>query len=46
MAVCDKLEAQLATAQTETGRLLESVLHHALNDDSLAEELVKSAALK
>jgi type I restriction enzyme S subunit len=32
MALCDKLEAQLATAQTETSRLLESVLHHALND--------------
>ena len=30
MALCDKLEAQLATAQTETSRLLESVLHHAL----------------
>ncbi len=30
MALCDKLEANLSTAQTETSRLLESVLHHAL----------------
>jgi type I restriction enzyme S subunit len=30
MALCDKLEASLSTAQTETSRLLESVLHHAL----------------
>jgi type I restriction enzyme S subunit len=30
MAFCDKLEASLSTAQTETSRLLESVLHHAL----------------
>jgi type I restriction enzyme S subunit len=31
MALCDQLEAQLTTAQTESRRLLESVLHHALN---------------
>jgi type I restriction enzyme S subunit len=30
MAVCDRLEAQLTTAESETSRLLESVLHHAL----------------
>jgi type I restriction enzyme, S subunit len=30
MAVCDRLEAQLTTAQEETGHLLESVLHHVL----------------
>ena len=36
MALCDQLEASLATAQTETSRLLESVLHHALQDSSLA----------
>lgn len=30
MALCDRLETQLATAQEETSRLLESVLHHAL----------------
>jgi type I restriction enzyme S subunit len=30
MALCNKLEASLSTAQTETSRLLESVLHHAL----------------
>jgi len=32
MALCDRLEAQLAKSQVETSRLLESVLHHALND--------------
>jgi type I restriction enzyme S subunit len=32
MAVCDRLETKLTTAQAETRRLLESVLHHALND--------------
>jgi len=36
MALCDQLEASLTTAQTETSRLLESVLHHALQDASLA----------
>jgi hypothetical protein len=30
MALCDRLEAQLSTVQRESGRLLESVLHHAL----------------
>jgi type I restriction enzyme S subunit len=30
MAICDQLEAQLTTAQTETRRLLEAVLHKAL----------------
>jgi type I restriction enzyme S subunit len=31
MALCDQLEVQLATAQAEASRLLESVLHNALN---------------
>ncbi len=31
MALCDRLEAQLTTTQTESRRLLESVLHHALS---------------
>jgi type I restriction enzyme, S subunit len=31
MALCDRLESQLATGQTESGRLLEAVLHEALN---------------
>jgi type I restriction enzyme S subunit len=31
MALCDRLEAQLTTAQTVSRRLLESVLHQALN---------------
>jgi len=34
MALCDRLEAQLTTAQSESRRLLESVLHQALNDKS------------
>ena len=32
MAVCDRLEAQLSTAQTERGRLLEALLHEALEN--------------
>jgi len=32
LAVCDSLETQLTTAQTENSRLLESILHHALSD--------------
>jgi type I restriction enzyme, S subunit len=36
MALCDQLEASLTTAQTEASRLLESVLHHALQDATLA----------
>jgi len=30
MAVCDQLEAQLTTTQTDSRRLLEAVLHEAL----------------
>ena len=30
MALCDRLEAQLTTSQTESRRLLEAVLHEAL----------------
>jgi type I restriction enzyme S subunit len=30
MAICDRLEAQLDTTQTENRRLLEAVLHKAL----------------
>jgi type I restriction enzyme, S subunit len=33
MAICDQLEAQLTTAQTESRSLLEAVLHEALNND-------------
>jgi len=36
MALCDQLEASLTTAQTEATRLLESVLHNALQDPGLA----------
>jgi hypothetical protein len=31
-AICDRLEAQLATARTESSRLLEAVLHRALEE--------------
>jgi type I restriction enzyme S subunit len=37
LALCDQLEAQLYTAQSESGRLLESVLHNALNFKILIE---------
>jgi type I restriction enzyme, S subunit len=30
MALCDRLEAQLTTTQTQSRRLLESTLHQAL----------------
>jgi hypothetical protein len=30
MALCDKLEAQLTTTHTDSGRLLEAVLHKSL----------------
>jgi type I restriction enzyme S subunit len=33
MAVWDRPEAQLTTVQSETSRLLDSVLHHTLNDN-------------
>lgn len=44
MAVCDRLESQLSTAQTEANRLLESVLHHALND--IVERASRTDALQ
>lgn len=34
MALCDQLEAQLTTAQAESGHLLEAVLHGALSETS------------
>ena len=38
MSLCDQLEAQLTSAQTESRRLLEATLHHALaGAPSLAE---------
>jgi type I restriction enzyme S subunit len=36
MTLCDQLEVSLTTAQAEASRLLESVLHHALQDATLA----------
>ena len=44
MALCDRLEGQLAAAQTEASRLLESVLHHALSDAARSQELVSESA--
>jgi type I restriction enzyme S subunit len=34
MALCDRLETQLTATQTESRRLLESLLHHALNSSA------------
>ena len=31
MALCDRLEAQLTSAQTDSRRLLDAILHEALN---------------
>jgi type I restriction enzyme S subunit len=36
MVLCSQLETQLTTTQNEKGRLLSSVLYHALNDKSAA----------
>ncbi|MCE3224036.1 MAG: box helicase [Nitrospira sp.] len=38
MALCDRLEAQLTTTQTESRRLLESVLHEAISVQSGLEQ--------
>jgi type I restriction enzyme S subunit len=35
MALCDRLETQLTTTQAESRRLLEAVLHEALNGPSV-----------
>lgn len=37
MALCDRLEAQLTTTQTESRRLLEAVLHEALTETNRQE---------
>jgi type I restriction enzyme S subunit len=37
MTLCDRLEAQLTSAQTDGSRLLEAVLHHALEGTALDE---------
>lgn len=39
MAICDRLEAQLSTSQTEVNRLLETVLHHTLDSSDRITEL-------
>ena len=38
MAICDRLEAQLTTAQAETGRLLEAVVQRTLAEDRQEEQ--------
>ncbi|MBI4002406.1 MAG: restriction endonuclease subunit S [Nitrospira defluvii] len=40
MALCDRLEAQLTTTQTESRHLLEAVLHEALSLKSKSEQMV------
>ena len=39
MALCDRLEAQLATTQSETSLLLEAVLHQALKTRNVTRRL-------
>ncbi len=34
MALCDQLEAQLATTRSESNRLLEAILHQALTPEA------------
>jgi type I restriction enzyme S subunit len=43
MALCDRLEAQLATAQTERRRLLEAVLYQALNNNQAHKDRPKAS---
>jgi type I restriction enzyme, S subunit len=43
MALCDRLEAQLNTAQTESRRLLEALLHQALAPAAEKMELETAA---
>ncbi|GMU43007.1 MAG: hypothetical protein AMXMBFR25_09930 [Lysobacterales bacterium] len=38
MALCDRLEAALSTADTTRARLLEALLHEALAPESMAQE--------
>jgi type I restriction enzyme S subunit len=44
MQLCDRLEAQLTTTQNQKRHLLESVLHHALDDGHC--EIDKESAVK
>jgi type I restriction enzyme S subunit len=46
MAVCDRLESQLTTTQTESRRLLEAVLHEALASESGAGNGVGQSAVR
>jgi len=38
MLLCDQLEAQLTTAETESRRLLDAVLHEALNESLVRDD--------
>jgi len=44
MDVCDRLEAELATIRAESSRLLESVLHRALDGSDRVPESMRSRA--
>src|SRR2546422_8583563 len=44
MALCDQLEAQLTTTEADSRRLLEAVLHEALNPLSEVTEQLESVA--
>jgi hypothetical protein len=37
MALCDRLEVQLATNRTQKLKLLDALLHRALNDGEVAD---------
>lgn len=39
MAVCDRLEAQIAAGETTSGRLLDALLHEALANVSATQVL-------
>jgi type I restriction enzyme S subunit len=43
MALCDKLDQQLRTAETESGRLLEAVLGEALNNNQEFDDRLKAS---
>ena len=44
MALCDQIEAQLIATEADSRRLLEAVLHEALNPPLVATEQMKLEA--
>jgi type I restriction enzyme S subunit len=46
MELCDRLDAQLKIAQTDSGRLLEAVLYQALHDNGIRVDEVRDTAEK